>query len=206
MKPENWPKEIEYLTALTYSKSVTSHLHRGLQTLSVNCSPILDNQLLRMPSPLVCITPIKDRSHPAHGQHGLHATRDLPPSSFIILYLGCVHTSLATDAKYDPDSDYDLSLDRELGLAVDATHEGNEARFINDYRGVRVSGPNAEFKDCWVSSGANGKLEKRIGVFVVSAGKAGKRRKGIKASEEIVVSYGKGFWNGRRGEQAEEAG
>jgi len=35
---------------------------------------------------------------------------------------------------------------------------------------------------------------------VLSAGKRGKRSKGIAKGEEIVVSYGKGFWHHRREE------
>ena len=78
---------------------------------------------------------------------------------------------------------------------------GNEARFINDYRGVRDAGPNAEFRDCWVRVG-RGVVEKRVGVYVMSPGLSGKRAKGIAKGEEIVVSYGKGFWRARRRENA----
>ena len=110
----------------------------------------------------------------------------------------------------DPTSDYDLTLDAELGIAVDAARTGNEARFINDYRGVSDTGPNAEFRDVLVDIG-HSRLERRIGVFVLSAGKAkakggkkrakgGKKRaKGVLKGEEIVVSYGKGFWRERTG-------
>jgi hypothetical protein len=82
---------------------------------------------------------------------------------------------------------------------------GNETRFINDYRGVSAAGPNAEFRDVLVDFG-NGMLERRIGVFVLSGGKlkGGKRAKGIAKGGEILVSYGKGFWNERkRDEQLE---
>jgi len=92
----------------------------------------------------------------------------------------------------DETSDYDLSLDREVGISVDASHMGNEARFINDYRGI-AQAPNAEFRDIFVAV-ANNKVEKRVGVFVLSAGKSGKRSKGIARGQEILVSYGKGFW------------
>lgn len=125
----------------------------------------------------------------------------------------------------DQESDYVISLDRESGIAVDARRVGNEARFINDYRGVPVEGrartrgrANAEFRDVWVAvagvkgrkgsdgrrenegPGMNGGImeadgfERRVGVFVAS----GKR--GIARGEEILVSYGKGFWDARRKE------
>ena len=80
---------------------------------------------------------------------------------------------------------------------MDAARMGNEARFVNDYRGVPdVLSPNAEFRDIWMSS-SNRKVEKGIGVFVLNAGRSGNRSTGIKKGEEILVSYGKGFWKSR---------
>lgn len=142
------------------------------------------------PNPLVLITPISAFTHPARGEYGLFATRTLPPSSFILSYIGRVHSDDPSDT--DSTSRYDIALDRELGLAIDAAKEGNEARFVNDYRHI-ADKPNAEFKDCWVNI-APGKWERWIGIFVLSAGNAGKRKAGIKSGEEILVSYGKGFW------------
>ena len=37
-----------------------------------------------------------------------------------------------------------------------------------------------------------------MGIFVLPAGKAGKRKAGIKAGDEILVSYGKGYWEARK--------
>ena len=64
------------------------------------------------------------------GRYGLFATRRLKPGSLILPYLGLVHWEDDSSAG----SDYDLSLDREAGLALDAARAGNEARFINDYQ------------------------------------------------------------------------
>ena len=105
-------------------------------------------------------------------------------------------------------SDYDLWLDRDANVAVDAARTGNEARFVNDYRGTGRR-PNAEFRECWdVRRG-----ERVMAVFALPAGKkAGKKKKdggggggfggvgggGIKKGEEILVSYGKGFWEQRK--------
>jgi len=91
------------------------------------------------------------------------------------------------------DSDYDLSLDRELKVGIDADKMGNEARFINDYRGVGERA-NAEFKEVWDQRGK----ERGIGVFVLAERKDGKGKGGIKRGEEVLVSYGKGFWGARR--------
>ena len=111
----------------------------------------------------------------------------------VLPYFGFVHSEEETDES----SNYDLCLDREGGISVDAASMGNEARFINDYRGVpSAAGPNAEFKDTWVKVGKS-RVEKCIGVFVLPAGKSGKQAVGIKKGKEILVSYGKGFWKHR---------
>lgn len=168
----------------------------AVQVVEAGAYPIITPSP-KAPSPLVKITAIDAPSHPAYGQCGLFAATALSPGSFVLFYLGHVHDSSTSDLA----SNYDLSLDRELDLSVDATRFGNEARFINDYRGVREQGPNAEFRDCVLQLGP-GLWERRIGVFVLSRGKSarGARAQGIKKGEEIVVSYGKGFWDARRAE------
>jgi SET domain-containing protein len=171
----------------------------------------------------VKIAQITDPAHPAYGQAGLFAAKDLKPGSFIIEYLGVIHSSpppfpsptstspsISTSTtplpKQAPDphasSNYDLSLDRDpaLSLAIDAATSGNEARFINDYRGIR-SRPNAEFREVWNEA----RQERGMGVWVLPVGRSGSRErgKGVRKGEEIVVSYGKGFWGARRGEEGE---
>jgi len=190
-KPKHWPSQIAYLTQPAYSKVVLSEPYDALRQKGAGSTSTVLSSVGTSSS--VHIIPIKDSSHPACGQYGLFAAKTLLPDTFIIWYLGFVHSQEETD----PTSDYDLSLDRELGVGIDASKMGNEGRMINDYRGVRGQGPNAEFRDCWVDLG-KGKFEKRIAVYVLSAGKSGKRAKGIAKGEEIVVSYGKGFWDGRR--------
>lgn len=190
-RPKGWPSEITYLQAPCYSKRFDSD---KIAVLVIPISDLPLNQHARKlsgPYANVKITPITETTHPADGQCGLFASQHLPPDTLILPYLGYVHD----ETDIDENSNYDLSLDREHGIGVDATNVGNEARFINDYRGVSA-GPNAEFRDIFVDLG-NGKVEKRIGVFVLSAGKSNKRAKGIAKGEEILVSYGKGFWTQR---------
>ena len=190
--PKEWPEGTTYLRAPSYSKKLTKD---KLDTLLLSKADLSSKELVlttRGPYTNVKIAPIVITSHPAYGQYGLYATQHLPPDSFILPYLGFVHDQ----SDLDETSDYDLSLDRELGIGIDAWKMGNEARFINDYRGISP-GPNAEFRDVLVDVGF-GILEKRMGVFVLSAGKSGKRAKGIGRGEEILISYGKGFWAGRQ--------
>lgn len=127
------------------------------------------------------IRQIQERTHPAFGQLGLFAARKIPPNTMLLWYLGEVH------AEHRDNSDYDLSLFKTSGginIGVDAQYMGNEARCINDYRGIGER-PNALFKEV-----SNNKGELRMSVWSGS--------KGIAKNEEILVSYGKGWWNARR--------
>lgn len=119
-----------------------------------------------------------------------------------MLYIGNVHGGRSEDLDAAPESDYDLWLDRDAGVAVDAAKSGNEARFINDYRGV-AERPNAEFREVWSEKFG----QRCMAVFVLPerAGKAGRAagKGGIAKGQEILVSYGKGFWSHRFADQAE---
>jgi hypothetical protein len=193
--PKGWPADVIYLHTSAYSKRLSAENSKALTFSKMDLPP--DTKIYQTQGPYsnVRITPVSNPTHPAFGQSALHAAQHLPPDTFVLPYLGYVHDQ--TDIIET--SDYDLSLDRELDIGVDASRVGNEARFMNDYRGVSTSA-NAEFRDIFVDVG-NGKVEKRVGVFVLSAGKSGKRVKGIGRGEEILVSYGKGFWTERRASQ-----
>lgn len=196
--PVNWPSDIEYLRQPTLSSAVSAPALKLLNTptLATASHQRLALSSIPFPNPHVRITPVHDPSHPANGQAGLFAIDHLLPNTFILPYIGHLHTNHPQDT--DASSSYDISLDRELGLALDAAKAGNEARFVNDYRG-NADKPNAEFRDCWVQT-ADKKWERWIGIFVLSAGKAGKRKQGIRPGQEILVSYGKAFWTERKTE------
>lgn len=189
--PKNWPVELPYLRSPFYSKRLATQAMDTLVLPKANLPTGEQPRHVVAPYPNVKITPISDASHPANGQYGLFTCQNHSPGAFILPYLGYVHSR----SEMDDTSDYDLSLDRENGIGVDASKMGNEARFINDYRGVST-GPNAEFRDTYIDLG-NGKVEKRMGIFVLRVGKSGKNSKGISKGQEILVSYGKGFWNER---------
>jgi len=207
--PQNWPSDIEYITSPTYTPAVSLELQRKFNTPTQSTAswPKISSTSFAVPHENVIIQPITNLTHPARGQHGLFATQPLAPNTFILPYLGKVHTNDPTDT--DETSNYDLSLDREMGLSVDATCIGNEARFMNDYRGI-AEDPNAEFRDCWVqipaTDGGRATWERRMGVFVLAAGKTvnRKRRRGVARGEEVVVNYGRGFWKERKGERKAE--
>lgn len=65
--------------------------------------------------------------HPALGQHGLFAKKDIPPRTMVVSYLGNVHLANQTDE--DPHSCYDAAITvNEARLGIDATRTGSEAR------------------------------------------------------------------------------
>ncbi|KDQ54775.1 hypothetical protein JAAARDRAFT_135039 [Jaapia argillacea MUCL 33604] len=181
--PPHWPPGLMYIQSQCYHASVPAKIcaviRPGIASGTLNSNS-------RAP---VIIRPVTAASHPAHGQFGLFASKKIPPRTHIIDYIGEVHADERTD------SDYDLSLyrsnDGQVNVGVDARTMGNEARFVNDYRGIRAK-PNAEFLE---KRSASGELH-----MSVWSG-----NEGIKKGEEIVVSYGKGWWRARSCGQASGA-
>lgn len=190
--PSLWPPDVEFITTARYSKTVRSKPSVDCTNNSKPRATAL-SQANVGPCALVRIRKITGSAHPAYGQYGLFTTRQLSPNSFVLPYLGFIHGPQEGDER----SDYDISLDREIGIGIDASKMGNEARFINDYRGVDQDGPNAEFRDCWIQVG-HASFEQTVGIFVLPSGKSGKNARGIAKGEEILVSYGKGFWSSRK--------
>jgi hypothetical protein len=174
--PPKWPKEIQYLRAQRYHSSVPADIRAYV------CPKSHEKGSSQRPNsfPPITIKSIGADGHPAKGQHGLFAIRKIPPRSHIIDYVGEVHC----DDR--PRSDYDLSLYRAkegANVGVDASQMGNEARFINDYRGVAAR-PNAVFEERRTDTG-------ELCMAVWSGSEE------IKKGQEILVSYGKGFWHAR---------
>jgi hypothetical protein len=129
-------------------------------------------------------------------------------------------------------SDYTLAFVEEgpLRLTLDADTMGNEGRFINDFRGVTIPTPGAPLPQRGVAQGgssggacarvaarANVRFAARtdvrgathMGVFVLPTGR------GVAKHEELLLSYGKGYWLARgllrhggadAGEEEEEEG
>lgn len=202
--PKNWPKGLPYLDSPAYSPALSKSQLESLRSRPENNDNAAADlrEVPRDVKPGACghvkITPITDAQHPAYGQAGLFAARALPAGSLILPYIGELHPA---GAAAHSSSDYDLWLDRGGDVAVDAARMGNEARFVNDYRGVPgVTRPNAEFGEVWdVRRG-----EKGMAVFVLpvvkNAKKRGKGGGGIAKGQEILVSYGRGFWEKRREE------
>ena len=137
--PKNWPDDVSYLTDHTFSPAITADQQAALSRSNSESESYakIPAELLKTPYPWLDVVTINDVSHPAHGQRGLFAKRQLDPDSLICLYLGHVHTNSLSDT--DPHSDYDLAYDKENELSIDSGHSGNEARFVRMFIGDFVS-------------------------------------------------------------------
>ncbi|KAI9224023.1 hypothetical protein BC828DRAFT_344338, partial [Blastocladiella britannica] len=191
----SWPTNVRYLTDYEFDSHVPTDVRRSV----LGDSPMVPPRVISKsaPPPIsgnVVVRFLEDPTHPAYPYRGLFAAKPLKPGTHILDYIGVVYAN----SSYSATSDYVLTLSRDA--CVDAEAAGNEARFINDYRGIpsrangaggangrMTLGPNAEFRE---RVDAHGVL--RMGVYVLA-----KPAIGIRKGEEICVSYGKGWWRER---------
>ncbi|KAH9853064.1 SET domain protein [Lenzites betulinus] len=177
-RPAHWPANVRYITEPQYHSSVPPEIRNHICSSQHATGPPESSHVLRS---AVVIQIITEPTHPACGQYGLFAAKKIPPRSLIMDYIGEVHC----DDR--PESDYDLSLYRSsdsVSVGIDAQLLGNEARFINDYRGVKAR-PNAIFQDRRTDTG-----ELRMSVWTGADA--------VRKGEELLVSYGKSWWRERQ--------
>lgn len=206
--PKNWPISLPYLKAPLHGKDMSASQTKFLRTQPLHLpSAPASSPATETPCPHVKIQAIQDPLHPACGQHGLFATKNIAPGGLILVYLGRLHGRATTSVE----SDYDLWLDREMDVATDAAGEGNEARFANDYRGVEgKERANAQFGNVWCERWG----EVCVGVWALGGRKKSKDKKkkkksdggGIRKGDEILVNYGRGFWEERRKSSYDDVG
>ena len=204
--PSHWPRDVVYLSRSQYAPGFPASI---LHQMRLNPDTSLESQVKSghkgertSKKSSVAIRKISSPSHPAYSQNGLFVTCHIPPHTLILHYTGEIHV----DER--PSSDYDLTLFKArktpssslstkgdaqpedavqyefVNVGIDAQRMGNEARFINDYRGTGTPRPNAFFKETYV----DGEL-----CMTVWSGK-----EGLQKGEEILVSYGKGWWDARQ--------
>ena len=187
--PKGWPSgSVTFIPKNIWSSDISNDVinyltQRPKSSTEHNHFPNSHQSLPNGPCTKIKIKSIQDPNHPAHGQHGLFASQSLAPKSLILDYLGFIDL----DANASSTSDYSMNFCRGLAglpdIIIDAEKFGNEARFINDYRGIAQK-PNAKFENY---RDATGKV--KVGVWVLGDK--------IKKGDEITVSYGKGFWHAR---------
>ncbi|KAJ7456648.1 SET domain protein [Mycena latifolia] len=179
--PSNWPPNIRYITTCSIHSSVSDDTHSFLTQGGGDAVRAVSAEKPCKAQSLVAIRRISASTHPACGQLGLFAARKIPAKTHIVDYIGEIHCDERED------SDYDLSLFRDVNLCVgiDASKMGNEGRFVNDYRGVPGQDkPNAIFVDVRTPAG-------ELKMTIESS-------RAIRKGEEILVSYGKAWWQARQ--------
>ena len=190
--PAGWPADVAYLSKWV----VSDHLKRKHPHIAEHLQA--DTWARRTPGPppptllgtAVKLKRISDKNHPACGQYGLFAYREIEPHAHVCDYIGVVRDAGEPESE---SSDYALAFDdhgfasddgEAPRLCVDAQQFGNEGRMVNDFRGVAKE-TNVKFGNRLVGSGA----APRLALF------AGPR--GVKKGQECVASYGKGYWSAR---------
>lgn len=178
--PAGWPSDVIYTPVLDINhKGVDPDLQRRMRDLLTRYKM----KCKRPASKNVKIKVIDDPAHPAYRQRGLFAARRFEAREWVIDYAG----ELLPDCDRQLEmSDYCLRFVEKHSL--DASIKGNEARFTNDFRGVPgVKRPNVEF--------AEFEPTKTAGAISILGFRV--MHTPIKKGEELLASYGKGFWQGR---------
>eukprot|EP00954_Amorphochlora_amoebiformis_P029618 1393420-Amorphochlora_amoeboformis.AAC.1 len=122
-------KHVEFISDMDW-RQVHSEVAMGVR-------PTQNNP--KRPSKVVRIKTIEDPKHPAYKQRGLFANQTIKPNTRIIDYVGVVRAT----CEESKTSDYIIQFTNQL--SIDAERRGNEARFINDYRGTNGN-VNVHFK------------------------------------------------------------
>ena len=164
-----------FITENVWDKRVPVDVLKRFRPAPVGSSPSQPCTLMRPGR-------ITDPSHPAYGQCGLFAAKKLACGAHVCDYRGVV----CLTEHESKTSDYTLSFVDEPGirLTLDAEKFGNEARFINDYRGTGQKA-NVRFATRVDHRGVT-----HMGVFVSAP-------RGVAKGQELLLSYGKGFWLAR---------
>ncbi|KAJ9121481.1 hypothetical protein QFC22_002097 [Naganishia vaughanmartiniae] len=209
-KPPNWPSSVIYTSRPIISTRFPPEQLQYINRLALPCSTIRSLPplpLCKHPKDIVRIKLITQAEHPAKGQNGLFTVRKLEGGCKVIDYVGVIHSRTPQGQEHavvdeHEKSDYDLSLIRCMSvpsssssssptepilidIGIDAAKHGNAARMINDYRGIAAK-PNSEFRQVWDPVTGWARME----VWTLPGF-------GLKKGDEVLVSYGKGFWAAR---------
>ncbi|KAJ3306230.1 hypothetical protein HDV03_000150 [Kappamyces sp. JEL0829] len=177
--PKNWPSHVVYLKRQEWPTAAIPNFYCKTLADPQQTVPVLpDVEPCIGICKKVTIKPITDPSHPACGSWGLFAAQTLNGPSYLLDYKGVI----LPEEQESKTSDYSLHFN-EL-FSIDAEKKGNEARFLNDYRGIGEK-PMVKFELYRCKSGTV-----RMGIFVLP-------RVTIKKGQEILINYGKGFWKER---------
>lgn len=214
--PFVWPDDCVYLSRLVVSEHLVKKFGAPLtkyldaDTFQTRSSSQTQNKPPTLLGTSVKLRTIMNPKHPAYKQNGMFAVKKIPPHTHICDYVGIVREG---DEPESMTSDYALTFDDHgyepapasshttssegeqfqlLRLCIDAASYGNEGRMVNDYRGVAAHA-NAVFANRQVPS-SQPSSGSRVCPFKLALYSS---HEAIDKNSEILVSYGKGFWNNR---------
>jgi len=178
--PENWPLGVRFVSGLNWKPN--RRYYRRTHRLSAQMQQKIREELgYQYIMPDVIIKKITDISHPCYNEYGLFAKRNIPKYTYIGTYGGVVIKSVSAVMH---SFDYFVQFPEKTECFIDAKYEGNEARFINDYRGTGKD-------DNVVFMPARAKQVGEVFIAVVAVAD-------IVEGEEILVDYGTAYWDAKR--------
>ncbi|KAJ1456675.1 hypothetical protein M885DRAFT_616042 [Pelagophyceae sp. CCMP2097] len=125
--------------------------------------------------PGLVVRRIDAETHPCHGEHGCFATRRWEPFEILGPYVGIVRPPAV-------EGGFVVALQTDVphteSLSLDATHQGNELRYVNDYRGCG-DGANVSLQSAVVDT-----LPMQFLVVTRPVGHG----------EEFLTDYGEEYW------------
>lgn len=131
--------------------------------------------------------PVRFLNPPGKSQYGIFARVHFSEGAPIVCYKGEVITQREYDKMASPQYSFDFGL--EFSLHINADDNGNEGRYVNDCFGrnwdpnkADEDVANAHYLVCWDEN------HNIPALFIVA-------KKPIARGEEIVVDYGKLYWN-----------
>ena len=160
--PPNWPESVQVRNSLSFrgTRTPKSSLNTG-----------------------VSIREIRDPEHPACGECGLFSAQSFAQFDVIGEYVGKVMDQAKFAMEGGP------YVAETCGMKINAEHEGNEVRFINDYRGIGESA-NVTFRGAFLNCKPH--------LLVIAM-------RDVEPDEELLVDYGSGYWSAVRSNQLRAA-
>jgi len=167
--PMNWPLSVEYISKVVKNGSLSKDVRRQMNSSAANFA-----------RHFVTVMPIHQLMHPSYGHYGLFALQDLDGSKILGEFTGKIKMAELNERFRQP-LNVPLFRGHNFSVDIDATIQGNEFRFLNDYRNSDQTTPNVRL-DC-VPVGGDWH------VVVVTL-------RPIKQGEEILADYGRNNNNG----------
>ncbi|KAL6079973.1 Glucose transport transcription regulator RGT1 [Balamuthia mandrillaris] len=188
-------------SGLYWPTSLLERLRGLLQTESYESKEEEEDKEERL-SDYLEIRKLADKQHPCNGQHGCFALLPYREGEVVCIYAGAVVNMDVGEYEsyYNVDYSTQSAPERTSRMRVDASWIGNEARFINDYRGVptsssSVSSPNVKLEKVWLGIAQPQHYRKHLEeeekdhlVVVVQC------IRDIAVGEELLLDYGMRYW------------